>query len=124
VTILALGGSGVAGCSGGGQAPQLETATAELPPGDAARGETLFKGACATCHGPDARGIQNLGKDMHANEFLAGLSDAQAVVFLKQGRPAADPLNTTGVDMPPRGGNPAFTDDDLRDIVAYLRTLR
>jgi disulfide bond formation protein DsbB len=46
------------------------------------------------------------------------------LAFLQTGRPASDPLNTTGVDMPPRGGNPAFSDNDLKNIVAYLRTIQ
>ena len=39
-------------------------------------------------------------------------------------RGPADPLNTTGVGMPSKGGNPALTDEDLYDIVAYIRTLQ
>jgi disulfide bond formation protein DsbB len=34
-----------------------------------------------------------------------------------------DPLNTTGIDMPGKGGNPALTDDNILAIIAYLRTL-
>jgi len=26
--------------------------------------------------------------------------------------------------MPPKGGNPSLTDEDLADVVAFLRTLR
>jgi hypothetical protein len=33
-----------------------------------------------------------------------------------------DPLNTTGIQMPPKGGNPLLEDQDLRDIVALIRT--
>jgi disulfide bond formation protein DsbB len=43
---------------------------------------------------------------------------------LKKGRPASDPANTTKVDMPPKGGNPALTDQDLADIVTYVRSLQ
>ena len=32
-------------------------------------------------------------------------------------------LNDRGVDMPPKGGNPGLSDDDLRQVVAYLRSL-
>lgn len=32
--------------------------------------------------------------------------------------------NTTGVAMPPKCGNPSLTDQDLADVVAYLRTLQ
>lgn len=90
--------------------------------GDPEHGAEIFT-TCAGCHGPDARGIQGLGKDLHNNAFLAGMNDDEAVAFLKTGRPATHELNTTGVDMPPKGGNPAYTDQDLYDIVAYIRTL-
>jgi disulfide bond formation protein DsbB len=45
------------------------------------------------------------------------------ILFVTKGRDPSDPLSTTGVQMPPRGGNPALTDQDLADIVAYVRTL-
>jgi disulfide bond formation protein DsbB len=46
------------------------------------------------------------------------------LTFIKTGRPSGDPLNTTGVDMPPKGGNPALSDEQILDIVAYIRTLQ
>ena len=51
------------------------------------------------------------------------MTDDQVVEFLKEGRRADHPLNEKGVDMPPKGGNPGLSDDDLRQIVAYLRSL-
>jgi hypothetical protein len=50
-------------------------------------------------------------------------SDDQLVDLLHKGREAKDPLNTTGVLMPPKGGNPALTEKDLHDVVLYVRTL-
>lgn len=91
--------------------------------GDAAAGKDLYASSCVSCHGADAKGLPKLGKDLVDSEFLDGLSDADAVAFIKQGRTAADPENTTGVDMPPKGGNPALNDDDINDIVAYLRSI-
>ena len=91
--------------------------------GEPARGRQAFAETCAACHGSDARGRPHLGKDLTASEFAIGLSDAELIEFIKAGRPAGDPLNTTGVPMPPRGGNPSLTDQDLADIVAYLCTL-
>jgi len=46
------------------------------------------------------------------------------VDFLREGRRANHPENTTGIDMPPRGGNPSLTDQDLADITAYLRQIQ
>src|SRR3989304_1812762 len=72
------------------------TSTTAVPgAGDAVRGLPVFNGSCA-----------------------AGLSDAELLAFLDLGRAAGDPLNTTGILMPRRGGNPALTDADLMDVIA------
>lgn len=78
---------------------------------------------CVACHGPTGEGIPNLGKDLVHSEFVTGLSDAELVDFIKKGREATHPLNTTGIAMLPKGGNPALTDDQIRDIVAYMRSI-
>jgi disulfide bond formation protein DsbB len=80
--------------------------------------------SCAACHGPDAKGLPGLGKDLTTSAFVKSQSDEQLVAFIKVGRPASDPANTTGVDMPPKGGDPTLTDDHIRSIVAYIRTLQ
>jgi len=86
-------------------------------------GQELYM-LCAACHGPDARGLPNLGKDLVTSEFLTTLTDQQLHDFIVTGRPMWDPLNTTGIDMPPRGGNPALSDDEIFAIIAYIRVLR
>jgi disulfide bond formation protein DsbB len=91
--------------------------------GDPVNGKAKYGTTCTACHGPNATGVAGLGKDLTTSTFLAGLPDAEVALFLTKGRPSSDPLNTTKVDMPPRGGNPALNDQDLIDIVAYLRTL-
>ena len=104
-------------------ATEAPAAATSLPAGDAAKGEQLYGTVCVACHGPGGIGVQGLGKDMTNSEFIAGLSDAELLEFIKVGRPADDPLNTTGVLMPPKGGNPALTDAQLIDIVAYMRSI-
>lgn len=88
-----------------------------------AQGQTLFV-TCSACHGPDGRGITGLGKDLVTGEFTLTTSDEDLVTFIMTGRPIWDAANTTGVDMPARGGNPALTDTDVLAIVAYLRSLQ
>jgi mono/diheme cytochrome c family protein len=117
--VLALA---VTACGGGKATPEPPSAPA--PAGTAAEGEALFAQTCAACHGPKGEGVQGLGKDMTTSEFIAGKSDDELVEFVKVGRPPDDPLNTTGVAMLPKGGNPALTDEDLYDIVAFIRTLQ
>jgi mono/diheme cytochrome c family protein len=92
--------------------------------GGAAQGQELFKSTCAACHGQSAEGIDGLGTDMNNNEFIQSQSNADLIVFIAVGRSTTDPDNTTGVDMPPKGGNSSLTDTDLADIVDYLRTLQ
>lgn len=106
-------------------APVTTAATGtETAAGDPAAGEQLFSGTCLACHGPGGEGVEGLGKPLPPSEFVAGLSDDELVAFLQVGRPIDDPLNTTGIMMPPRGGNPSLTDADLRDLVAYIRSLQ
>lgn len=101
-----------------------DTASASaLDPAMVAEGQTLFTSACTACHGMDARGVTGLGKDLVASEFVHSISDEELIAFIKTGRPAWDPANTTGIDMPPKGGNPAITDEQLASIVAYIRSL-
>lgn len=107
---------GLQACSSGGDSSSSGTT-------DAANGETIFNGLCSACHGTDGKGIIGLGKDLTTSEFAAGLSDADYVDFIIEGRPASHEDNTTGVDMPPRGGNPSLSDQDLADVVSYVRTL-
>lgn len=108
-------------------AAPVRLAAAPAPVGrtvSAENGRSLFLGTCATCHGASGQGMPGYGKDLRTSQFVASLDDAKLLGFLKEGRQPWDPLNTTKVQMPPRGGNPMLKDDDLRDIVAFLRTLQ
>ena len=78
---------------------------------------------CIACHGAGGVGVEGLGKPFTTSEFLLTVSDQELLDFIKTGRPISHPDNTTGVDMPPKGGNPALTDEQLTDIIAYIRTL-
>jgi mono/diheme cytochrome c family protein len=105
------------------QTAAVEPAAAPAAP-SAEHGKQLFATACATCHGPQGKGLPHLGKDLQTSQFAAGLSDSKLAGFITQGRAADDPLNTTHVPMPPKGGNPALSAQDISDIVAYVRQLQ
>lgn len=128
VLIVALA-LALAACGGGGSAPSGDSQTAAEPAahptsvGDIAAGEEQFNSLCIACHGPGGVGVEGLGKPFTTSEFLLTVDDAELLEFIKVGRPISDPANTTGVDMPPKGGNPALTDEQILDIIAYVRTL-
>lgn len=90
----------------------------------AANGAHLFVRVCAACHGPSGIGRAGLGKQLQNSSFIQSLDDDELLAFIKRGRNPGDPLNTTGRGMPAKGGSPALTNDDLLDIIAYLRTLQ
>ncbi len=103
-----------------------ETAVAvaqALPPGDAAKGKEVYAGTCAACHGPTGEGVKGLGKDLTTSTFVTGLSDAELLAFVKKGRDVSDPLNTTKIMMPPKGGNPALDDASIMDVIAFIRSI-
>lgn len=117
-------------CGGGDKpTPTPEAAAAapqaaeSAPAGDAAKGQQIYNQACIACHGPTAEGITGLGKNLKTSEFISQKNDGELFEFIKVGRDAGDPLNTTGVAMPPKGGNPAMSEQEIADIVAYLRTI-
>lgn len=88
-----------------------------------ASGNKLYARTCIACHGADARGMPNNGKDLIASPLMTELDDDALLEFIKRGRDVSDPANTTGIVMPPKGGNPALSDDDILDIIEYLRSL-
>ncbi|MBX3404059.1 MAG: c-type cytochrome [Phycisphaeraceae bacterium] len=89
-----------------------------------ASGTKLYASSCIACHGAAGVGMKGNGKALVNNEFIQGLDDDGLLAFIKRGRDPSDPRNTTGVGMPSKGGNPALSDDDILDIVCYLRTLQ
>ena len=123
LALAACGGWGGAEETGGGDAvpPPAEQEVASA--GDPEAGKQQFDMVCIACHGPGGVGVEGLGKPFTTSEFLLTVDDQELLEFAKTGRPVSHPDNTTGVDMPPKGGNPALTDEQLLDIIAYIRTL-
>lgn len=119
IAVLALA---LAACGGGASDTESDSGSGgeAVGPGDAVKGATVYQGTCSACHGPDLAGIDGLGKPLAPSEWVAARSEEEIAAFIAIGRPASDPENTQGVDMPPRGGNPSLTDQDLRDVSAYL----
>ena len=87
-------------------------------------GFDLFIASCSACHGEGAQGIENQGLPLITSGFVRGASNKELITFIKSGRPIWDANNTTGIDMPPKGGNPAITDEQLQAIVDYIRAVQ
>lgn len=98
--------------------------TAQLAKGSAETGKPLFVTYCSACHGPGAKGLPNLGKDLTHNTYVQGMDDETFLAYVNTGRPVDDPRNTSGVPMPPKGGNPALKNQDIMHIIAFVRSLQ
>jgi mono/diheme cytochrome c family protein len=92
-------------------------------PGDPGKGATLFGQNCATCHGASLGG--GIGPALNPIVKLPGVANPLDPNFLIEiitnGRKhqAGDPGTATSV-MPPKGGNPNLTDQDIKDLAAYI----
>jgi disulfide bond formation protein DsbB len=90
-------------------------------PGDPNRGATLYAQNCTSCHGVNLEGT--IGPALNPIEGLPKVSNPLDPNFLigiiTSGRQpqAGDPRQTP---MPAKGGNPNLTDQDVRDLAAYI----
>ncbi len=44
-------------------------------PEDIVQGQEIFISTCSACHGPDAKGLPNLGKDLTTSEYVRDNAD-------------------------------------------------
>ncbi len=91
-------------------------------PATLVHGEQLYLQSCAACHGLDGMGVANLGNQLRGSDFFAANTDEQLLAVIRAGRELTDPENTTGLVMPPSGGRPDLSDEDILAIIYYLRT--
>lgn len=125
IILTACGGAGNSDdAADGGSSSAADNSAVAVSLGDPDTGKEQYDILCIACHGPGGEGVEGLGKPFTTSDFLRERNDQEMLEFIKVGRPIGDPLNTTGVDMPPKGGNPALTDDQILDIIAYVRTLQ
>jgi mono/diheme cytochrome c family protein len=89
-----------------------------------AEGSALYGGVgiCLACHGPDGKGIPNLGADLTDDEWLQ--SDGTYASILRtilEGVAAEN--STSGTVMPPKGGS-QLSEEQVRAVAAYVWSLR
>jgi len=90
-----------------------------------ASGTRLYAANCLACHGAHGVGIAGVGMALRNNDFITARDDDDDLLeFLLTGRMPSAPDTKLGLLMPAKGGNPALDEDDLLDIIAYLRTIQ
>ncbi|HYX69391.1 MAG TPA: c-type cytochrome, partial [Terriglobales bacterium] len=98
----------------GGAAPAPATSDLALQ-GDSRRGLSLFLRNCAGCHGMEGRG--GIAPEIGNPVFQQAATDAFIVRTIRSGR--------VGTAMPAFQSKeaPALSDQDIADVLAFLRTL-
>ncbi len=104
VAALGLSTLFTAACAGPAQVTVLAPTLEATLPGDPVRGEPLFAGECAACHGQGARG--GFGPP------LSGVGPEAVERAVRQGKGRMPALGPSLVQ-----------DRDLEDIVAYILSL-
>jgi len=90
-------------------------------PGDPNKGATLYLQNCTTCHGVNLEG--GIGAVLNPVDKLPGVPNPLdpnfLIAIITNGRQpqAGDPKQTP---MPAKGGNPNLTDQDVKDLAAYI----
>ena len=127
-SLLAIGlllALAMIGASCAGETTPIDGSNTSVPsivtPGDPLAGASAYRAVCATCHGVDLRGVAGLGRSLVPSPYVTDKSDDDLVAFIVKGRPIDHPDNITGVAMLPSGGNPSLRDQDIANIVAYIK---
>ncbi|KRT72740.1 MAG: cytochrome c, class I, cytochrome c oxidase cbb3-type subunit III [Candidatus Rokubacteria bacterium CSP1-6] len=98
--------------------------TVALAQGDPAKGKEFYAKHCAGCHGPTGKGdgpaakaINPKPNDFTNKAYMAGLKDQYLFDLIQKGGAAVgkSPL------IPPFGSK--MKDGEIRDLIAYLKTL-
>lgn len=122
---LAISLALIAGCGGGSESSDTPAAPAvDANTFAKAKGKVVYNKVCIACHGEGGLGVENLGKNWTTSEFIKNTSDEDLLAFIRAGRTIDDPMSAGNTPMPPSGGDPTLSDDDLNNVIVYMRSLQ
>lgn len=88
------------------------------------KGLQLFRSICATCHGADGKGIQDLAPPLKGSEYIDGSMKRLAAIILHG---LGGPISVNGKvyqlnnEMPGLINNKDISDEDIADIIRYTQ---
>jgi mono/diheme cytochrome c family protein len=101
-----------------GQSSPAASGGAAALPGDPAKGQTVYNQTCTTCHGAALEG--GIGPPLNPIKNLGNIKNPLDPTYLEN-------VITNGLSgvggygqMPPKGGNPKLSDQDVQDVAAYI----
>jgi mono/diheme cytochrome c family protein len=96
----------------------LSTSANAYDHGDVKKGEAIFNGTCIACHGADGKGAIPGTPDFTKKDGVLSQSEKELESRIRNGYQSSG----SPMAMPPRGGNPSLTDEQIRDVAAYLHS--
>ncbi|WP_460948735.1 DUF7133 domain-containing protein [Spirosoma daeguense] len=88
------------------------------------KGLKLFRSICATCHGADGKGIQDLAPPLKGSEYIDGSMKRLAAIILHG---VSGPIHVNGKlyqlnnEMPALLNNKDISDQDIADIIRFTQ---
>jgi mono/diheme cytochrome c family protein len=88
------------------------------------KGLQLFRSICATCHGADGKGIQDLAPPLKESEYIDGSMKRLAAIILHG---VSGPIHVNGKlyklnnEMPALINNKSISDQDIADIIRFTQ---
>jgi len=100
--------------------PATQPAPEQPARGGVANGAAIFKAKCASCHGADAGGDTAMGKKHNIPDLRSSvvqdLTDAELATVIADGKPNGPSASAHKSKAP--------TADQMKDVIAYLRSIR
>lgn len=100
-------------------APRAQKASlaADSGPGTGRSGQDIYGETCVACHGPGGTGNVPGAPDFTRSGGVFAKPDGELVRNMMSGfQSPGSPMA-----MPPKGGNPALNETDIRAVLAYMR---
>jgi cytochrome c5 len=94
-------------------APPAASATVAAAPAENALGKSTFGKVCAMCH---AAGVAGAPKPGDKADWGPRIAQGMDVLY----KHSIEGFTGAKGMMPPRGGNPALTDDEMKSAVDYM----
>lgn len=92
------------------------------------RGVAIYKSVCQTCHGSDGNGVTALAPPLNNSEWVVGDKNRLASIVLYG---LTGPVSVSGKlykapeingDMPGIGQNKEFSDEDIAEVLSFIRS--
>jgi len=85
---------------------------------DAEIGKVVYSQTCIACHGANGKGAIPGVADFTKVDGSLNKTDVELLKNITDGFQSPGSF----MAMPPKGGNPGLTEDDIKAVLAYLRT--